>query len=227
MPALTSIKEAMSSFRQMGTLLPTQTHLAHSIARTLPRRNGLNIVELGAGEGSITRAIVRELGKLEYRLLAVELNETLLRANRQALASRFNGSAGRVVFVQGDAFGFGRILEEQKMPNVDVVVSTLPLYYFPPNRRKGLFAMARERLGEAGMYVQYRYTPDGLDELRPYFSRIQRRFVLNLMPAWLFVCDNQENGVTSRHAWPGLQKPATSEFNPCAPDLNINNQESR
>jgi phosphatidylethanolamine/phosphatidyl-N-methylethanolamine N-methyltransferase len=226
MPALTFIKEAMSSFRQMGTLLPTQTHLAHSVARTLPRRNGLNIVELGAGEGSITRAVVRELGKLEYRLLAVELNETLLRANRRTLASRCNGSAGRVVFVQGDAFAFGRILEEQKMPRVDVVISTLPLYYFPPSQRKGLFAMARERLGEAGMYVQYRYTPDGMDELRPFFSRIQRRFVLNLMPAWLFVCDNHENGVTSRSRRPGMEEPSTDPFDRCAPDLDIKHRQS-
>jgi phosphatidylethanolamine/phosphatidyl-N-methylethanolamine N-methyltransferase len=196
MPVLTFIREALTSFRQLGTFLPTQTHLAQSIARTLPQRDGLNIIELGAGEGSITRAIVSQLDGVQYRFLVIELNGKLLKANQATIHSNprrraARASKGRLAFIQEDAFALERILEDQQMTTVDAMISSLPLYYIPAAQRKYLFAMAKDRLGQQGVYVQYRYTPQGTDELEPFFSHIRRRFVLNLLPAWLFVCHNQ------------------------------------
>lgn len=202
MPVLTFMREAVTSFRQLGTFIPTQPWLARDIARSLPRREGVRVVELGAGEGSITRAIVRELGERDYRFVVIEANENLLAANRQSIMGRAAGGrcasegalqealARRLLFLREDALALGRILDEWDMAAVDAIVSSLPLAYFTPLQRRDLFALAKGRLVEEGVFVQYRYTPVGLRELRPFFSRIERRYVPHFLPAWVYVCGN-------------------------------------
>jgi phospholipid N-methyltransferase len=199
MPVLTFMKEAVGSFRVLGTFLPAQPLLAQKIARNLPRRPGMRIVELGAGEGSITRAIVEELAATEYEFLVIESRKTLLNANQGSIlgADRNGGdgdlrrSAGaRLTFLPADAFTLGRILDQRGILWVDAIVSSLPLFYFTPVQRRDLFALAQDRLNRSGIFIQYRYTPQGLDELRPFFQRVNRSFVPNLLPAWLFICRN-------------------------------------
>jgi phospholipid N-methyltransferase len=185
MSALVFMKEAVISFRQLGTFLPTQSNLARSMARSLPHRSGMKIVELGAGEGSITRAIVHELGEIDYQLLVIEPNENLLTANQQSIHS-----GTRLDFLPADAFSLGRILDDRRISPVDAIVSSLPLFYFSPVQRRDLFALVKDRLAREGMFIQYRYTPAGVRELQPFFSRIHRRFVPHLFPAWLFICAN-------------------------------------
>jgi phospholipid N-methyltransferase len=203
MPVLTFMKEAVGSFRELGTFLPTQPFLAQKIARSLPHRPGMSIAELGAGEGSITRAIVDELRGMDYEFLVIEPRETLLSANEKSIrvsrsgtgaqrrmsGLRGNGGA-RLAFLLDDAFALGRILDDRGIGWVDAIVSSLPLFYFSPIQRRELFALARDRLTPEGVFIQYRYTPQGLDELRPYFGWIHRSFVANVLPAWLFVCRN-------------------------------------
>jgi phospholipid N-methyltransferase len=215
------MKEAVTSFRKLGTFVPTQPGLAREIARTLPHRDGIKVVELGAGEGSITRAIVQELGGLDYRFLVIEPNENLLAANQRSLlggptAGQPRGNrrrcdgGGELWFLGEDALALGRILDEREMPAVDAIVSSLPLAYFTPIQRRDLFALAKDRLFENGVFVQYRYTPGGVPELQPFFSRIHRRFVPHFLPAWLFVCDNSvgPNGaqVALAHDRPGPER---------------------
>ena len=206
MSMLMFMREAVISFRQLGTFLPTQSCLARNIARTLPHRDGMKIVELGAGEGSITRAIIHELGEIDYRFLVIEPNENLLTANQQSIcllaglpedqdygdpvpAAR-GDSRRHLHFLPADAFALGRILDDRHISSVDAIVSSLPLFYFSPLQRRDLFALAKDRLAQEGIFIQYRYTPAGVGELQPFFSRIHRRFVPNFLPAWLFVCEN-------------------------------------
>lgn len=212
------MKEAVTSFRKLGTFVPTQPGLAREIARTLPRRDGVRIVELGAGEGSITRAIVQELGALDYRFLVIEPNENLLAANQRSLLGRAGGREGRLggvtsrgdgggelYFLRDDALALGRILDDREMSLVDAIVSSLPLAYFTPIQRRDLFALAKDRLFEDGVFVQYRYTPGGVPELQPFFSRIRRRFVPHILPAWVFVCENSSGPNGARAS--GVLKP--------------------
>jgi phospholipid N-methyltransferase len=193
MPVLTFMKEAVGSFRELGAFLPTQPLLAHKIARNLPHRPGIRIVELGAGEGSITRAIVEELAATDYELLVIESRTNLLTANEKSIRDRAGSGvhrrcASRISFLLEDAFSLGRILDQRGISWVDAIVSSLPLFHFAPAQRRDLFALAQDRLNRTGVFIQYRYTPQGLDELRPFFDRVHRSFVPNVLPAWLFVC---------------------------------------
>lgn len=189
------VREASTSFRQMGTFLPAQRHLARKVSEAVPRRDGVTIMELGAGEGCLTRAIVRQLDGLAYRFLVIELSRPLIEANRQAIGVCFSlqedpAKRGRLHFLQGDALAFESTLRQLGLSRVDAVVSSLPLQYFSCKQRLRLFRSVRNVLGQEGVFVQYRYTPRGVAELSRYFGQVRRRFVLNVLPAWLFVCNH-------------------------------------
>ncbi|MBM3881719.1 MAG: hypothetical protein FJ387_18675 [Verrucomicrobia bacterium] len=193
MAVLIFLKEALTSFRRMGAFLPAQRHLIDAVVNALPRRNRLTIVELGAGEGCITRAVVRKLDGLEYQLLVFELSDALLEANRHALGvpSRRTHAQihrGTLALLKQDAFRFPDVLAEHGVSHVDAVLSSLPLSHSPAARRRAFIESVRTTLADQGLFVQYRHTPRGAHELHDCFLDVQRRFVVNLMPAWVYTC---------------------------------------
>lgn len=127
-----------------------------------------------------------------YRFVVVELSSALLRANYESLQSGggpeiHDSRAGHLQFVEADALGFERTMGRLGVSAVDAVVSSLPLFYFKPETRWRLLRGIRRRLREGGQFLQYRYTPQGAAELGRFFSQVQRRFVMNFLPAWMFI----------------------------------------
>lgn len=199
------VRESFGSFRQLGTFLPAQLHLARKVAAAVPRKNGMILVELGAGEGCLTRAILHHLAGLEFWFLVVELNGNLLRANRESIAAEFPTKAnsnspmqmqfgkGCVLFLQENAMALDRMLARFSIQGADAVVSSLPLFYLSPAQRQNLLHSIRKNLGETGVYVQYRYSPRGTSELTEHFRSIHKEFILNLPPASLWSCSNRHS----------------------------------
>jgi phosphatidylethanolamine/phosphatidyl-N-methylethanolamine N-methyltransferase len=125
---------------------PSSATLASVIAAKVDlRRKGL-VVELGAGTGAVTRALL-ERGVSPDRLLAVENSPYY--AN--LLRNRFAG----VEIVQGDALQFERLLPDG-VP-VAAVVSGIPLLHLAPARRRAFIAHALALQPGAGLYVQLSY----------------------------------------------------------------------
>lgn len=193
MATLTFLREALTSIHQVGNILPAQRLLVQAMITPLPRRNRIRIIELGAGEGCITRAIIRKLDGLDYHLISIELNERLLAANQEALAN-LRGPAparngkGCVALLRHDAFAFPEVMQAHGMQQADAIISSLPLSNFPAQRRRALLADVRQTLAEHGVFTQYRHAPLGLEELQAHFPRVHCRFVPNLLPAWVYSC---------------------------------------
>ena len=193
MDVLSFLKEALSSFQRVGAFLPAQKLLVNAVVEALPSRNSMTIVQLGAVEGSTTRAIMHKMDGLEYRLKAFELNEMLLDANRRALGRPACRPAApmqreRIELPQQDAFAFAQALTQRGVARVYAVLSLLPLSHCSPARRQSLLQSIITMLREEGIFVQYRHTPRGLRELKRCFPDVQRRLVFNVLPAWVYTC---------------------------------------
>lgn len=193
MPVLTFMREALTSFRQIGTFFPAQRLVIKAIVNALPYHPGVTIVELGAGEGCITRGILRKFDGMDFRLVVVEVNENLVRANLESMKlppdqreARINGA--RVSFLCDDAFALPELLQAQGLSKVDAVLSSLPLSHCPREQRDRFLQSIRAALRDPGVFIQYRHTPRGLRELQGHFDQVQRQFALNLLPAWIYTC---------------------------------------
>ena len=110
-------------------------------------RSGARVIELGAGTGTVTEALLRT-GVRPEDLYLLERNEAFF----DILARRFP----RCPLVAADALE----LEERfaaSLGSFDFVVSGLPLLLFSPEQKTRLFEQIFKVLGPAGAYQQFTY----------------------------------------------------------------------
>ena len=137
----TLVKEPFS----VGAVAPSSRRLAnHMVADIVP---GSRVIELGAGTGALTRAIL-DSGVNASDLLVIEQNE----AFSEMLRKRFPG----VAVITGNALGLKRHADALPGP-VDFVVSGLPLLLFTPGRKLRLLYQVFSVLTEGGAFHQFTY----------------------------------------------------------------------
>lgn len=160
-----------------GAQCPSGRALAREVARAVdPQVPGL-VIELGAGTGSVTRALIAR-GVPEERLLLVESN-----AEFCALLSQRYPQAR---LVQGDALALPRWLRQTSSAPVAAVVSGLPLKLMPPRVRVRLLHDCLRLMGPGGRFIQFTYVTGSPVPLRKGLrvqAQASRRVWLNLWPA--------------------------------------------
>ncbi len=153
------IRGLIENPRGVSAPTPSSAPLAAAIAAKVnPFVPGL-VVELGAGTGAVTAALLAR-GVSPDRLMAFESSPAFCRL----LTARFPG----VWVVCGDAFAFDTHLSDDD--RVAAVVSGLPLLHFTPARRRELIRRSLDRQGVHGRFIQLSYgwrpaTPPGSDFL--------------------------------------------------------------
>ncbi len=178
------MKAFLRQGRKIASFAPSSRYMARKIVDGIDWDKARCIVELGAGTGPITAEIVKRV-KSHTKLLVVELDPTLC----GRLKSRFKGVTN-VDVVQGDATKFDRLLHERGLPQVDHVLSGLPLPSFPEELRNTVLETSARTLAPNGTFRQLTVMPLIYYRLYArYFSDVQFRFVpLNLPPGGVYVC---------------------------------------
>ncbi len=164
--------------RQVGTPTRSSLFLVRGIVREIA---GDRIVELGPGDGPVTKGILKVLP--EYgRLVSIENNRRLYEQLRQIIDPRFTA-------VYDTAENLEKRLEELEMNEVDCIVSGLPLTSLDGRVKKKVLEACKRH----SLFIQYKYWGSkGL--LEKYFSRIRTKLVLrNAPPAVIYVCRNANN----------------------------------
>lgn len=137
----TSLKNPVS----IGAVLPSSRQLADSLV--VGMGPGARVIELGAGTGVVTQAIL-DAGVAPRDLIAVERNEEFVEVLREQFPA--------VTVIRADALSLRHHLGEFAGP-ADFVVSGLPLMLFPPRRQVRLLSQAFRLLGPSGCFHQFTY----------------------------------------------------------------------
>lgn len=135
----------------VGLPFPSSGWTARRLARAALEAaipNGGPVLELGAGTGSVTRALV-ELGCPVQQIVAIEHDRELCRS----LEQRFPG----LQVLQGDALALGRTLAQDGPSSVRVVVSGLPMRAIPSAAATRCYADAFDLMPAGGAIIQYTY----------------------------------------------------------------------
>lgn len=169
---------------KMGAVVPSSRKLSSALAEQVDRNNLGMVVELGAGTGVVTHALLHE-GIGSDRLLVVERDPRLF----GVLSSHFH----HLRVVCGDAMALQQLLREQKVDKVNAIVSSLPLLGMPKEIRN---AIEQEMLAticaHGGRIIQFTYGPNSpitVANLKR-FQVVGRRvkFVMaNIPPAHIWV----------------------------------------
>ena len=139
-----------SSPYRIGGIMPSAKPLAWAMAcASIKARRGEGpVVELGAGTGSITRALI-EQGIVEQNLVLIEQDREMCRW----LERRFP----RAAVVRGEAAQIERILAQECASPASVVVSSLPLRNLQSGEREAIVQASLNAVPEGGAFVQYTY----------------------------------------------------------------------
>lgn len=186
---LTFFSQWLRHPRLMASAVPSGRQLAQLMAAALPSPQS-NVVELGAGTGAITEALVQH-GIEPGRLLVVEMNPVLYRL----LQKRFPS----VRVACGDARHLETLVEAAgafPTQEVDAVCSSLGLLTMPKDVQHDIVASAFRVLGRNGVFIQYTYGPrppmddDVCEALGLKYHRAKLAW-RNLPPARLYVYSRQ------------------------------------
>ncbi|MCA8067677.1 class I SAM-dependent methyltransferase [Burkholderia sp. AU38729] len=136
--------------RRVGALAPSGPALAALITAEIPR-DGATVIELGAGTGVFTRALLAR-GVTSDRLVLVEADPAFANAlRRQFPALRVMQMNAAQLGVTGDFFGGAR---------ADAVVSGLPLVAMPVEQAVSIVHCTFARhLAADGAFYQFTYVP--------------------------------------------------------------------
>jgi phospholipid N-methyltransferase len=163
----------------MGAVAPSGRPLAKLMARDL--RPGARVVELGAGTGTLTQAVLAK-GVRPEDFYIVERDPQLVKI----LERRFP----HCHVVAADALSLGEHLGSAA-GTFDFVISGLPLVLFSPDRRRRLLANALELLKPGGSIHQFTYAgrcPVDRESRRALdiHSRLLGIAAFNLPPAFVY-----------------------------------------
>ncbi len=131
-----------------GAVLPSGIGLARAMAEQVDFDRDGAIVELGAGTGAVTRALL-DSGVPADRLVVVERNAAFC----QHLRAKFEN----LLVVQGDARYLQSLLASQGVLRVGTVVSSLPLLSLRVAAQQAVLKESFGMLGTAGSFVQFTY----------------------------------------------------------------------
>jgi phosphatidylethanolamine/phosphatidyl-N-methylethanolamine N-methyltransferase len=136
--------------RSTASIVPSGAALARLMARQIdPRRPGI-VVELGAGTGAITVALLGT-GLAPERLIVVERDGVLHRL----LQKRFPN----LLILRDDAANLGARLADRGIDRVAAVVSSLPFLAMGERQQRTVLAEAHALLDDTGAFIQYTYGP--------------------------------------------------------------------
>jgi phosphatidylethanolamine/phosphatidyl-N-methylethanolamine N-methyltransferase len=132
---------------QMGSIVPSSPALGRRIAALVERGPEEVVVELGAGTGAVTRALLAG-GVPPERLVVVEIVPEMARH----LARELPG----VTVLEGDAFALAETLPAPLHGRVGTVICGIPLVLLPLERQRA-FVAAVEAVAPGRGFLLYTY----------------------------------------------------------------------
>ncbi|MBY0462476.1 MAG: methyltransferase domain-containing protein [Alphaproteobacteria bacterium] len=142
---------------QMGTLAPVTPRLAKLAADLVENPSDL-IVELGAGTGRLTRALLAH-GVKPKNLVLVELDPELCVFLKETLKDLPECKNSMPHIIEGDATKLAEIIPESFKGKVSTVVSAIPFMYIPPIAREQIVKSSFDVLKPEGSILHVTYNP--------------------------------------------------------------------
>jgi len=181
------LQEFFKAASTTGAVLPSSPRLAELLVEKANVRASSQILELGPGEGVVSREILKAKRR-ESRFLAVEKNPRfveLLRARNP-----------EVPVIEGCGTRLAEHTRDHEMHSVDCVVSCLPWASFPSGLQVDILQQVIATLKPGGTFATFAYfgphwLPAGQSfrkKLKSAFSRIHtsRVELINFPPAFVY-----------------------------------------
>jgi len=179
--SLLLLSNFMKNPKEVGAVAPSSKFLTREIVKNINFSKSKNIIELGPGLGTFTKAILKK-ARPDAKLFCFEVNKKFCDYIRK------NISDERLVLINAGAEKVSSI-KKFNVKRADCIISGLPFRNFSYAIRRMIFQAVKDSLTDEGKFILFQYT-NGLGKTLSYhFSNIKRKFVaLNVPPSFVYVC---------------------------------------
>lgn len=179
------IRESIRNLKTVGTITKSSRALCKGMAKEVDYSSAKAIVELGAGDGVITKHILKAMAT-DARLLVFEVNKSFCDQLRSI-------DDERLIVVQDGAERLKHYLEKHDFGKVDAVVSAIPFVIFSDEQARQIITACRDHMKKGAPYIQVHYSLVARKMYREIFGNVKTKFIpFNIPPA--FVLTSQVNG---------------------------------
>jgi phospholipid N-methyltransferase len=160
---------------KMGAAWPSSKRLAQAMVKDIPVNNHDSILELGAGTGVVTQALL-EHGITPQQIFVLE--------HSKALANFLAQSYPNMHIIHGDALHIDELLSDKNV-TTSAVVSSLPIKFFSQQQLEKLYQQIYQVLQPGGLYIQFTYDLRRKNQISTNkFKHLTTKYVwLNFPPA--------------------------------------------
>ena len=179
-------KESIRNLKTTGTLIRSSKYLCKSMIKPVDFEKASVIIELGAGDGVITKHILRHMKK-DCTLLTFEVNRLFCDQIREI-------KDDRLIIIEDSAEKLGEYLAKYNLGKADYVISAIPFVTLPEQLAKSIIRTSKDNMKENGLYIQVHYSLLAKKFYQSIFGNVDVNFVpLNIPPAFVLV---SEKGTT-------------------------------
>lgn len=176
------LRESLRNLRAMGSVAPSSRFLCRRIVAKIDPERAHVVVELGPGDGVITRYILERIPS-DCRLFVFEINDSFV----EKISQRFDDP--RLVVIHDSAERMGQHFERLGIKEVDYFVSGIPFVMLTESLSETIIRECLRWLRPAGRFIQFHYSSIRLNLYRRVFGNAEVDFIpLNLPPAIVIAC---------------------------------------
>lgn len=177
MNSLSFIKAAIKDYK-VGAITASSRYTVQQVVGELNSKYKY-IIEYGAGDGVITKEILKVL-PADGKLIAVEVNRDLLRELRKV-------KDRRLIVADEDVIKLSENFSQFHLPRIDAIISGIPFTFLEPKKRKTLIANTHSGLAQGGVFIVYQVSPLILPLLKKYFTNVRLRFEPRNLPPYFIM----------------------------------------
>lgn len=184
MNTIAFLREGLKNLKTVGTVTRSSRQLCEKAVSFVDFSNAEVLVELGAGDGVITKHLLKHM-RPDARLLAFEVNPKFCALLRDI-------GDDRLIVVEDSAEHIGRYLRDNDLGEIDDVVSAIPFVALPKEAGQQIVTASRDHLKMGGHYIQVHYSLLMKSLYEGIFGNVDVNFVpMNLPPAFLLVSERR------------------------------------
>jgi len=174
-------KEGLKNLRTIGTVTQSSSYLCKKIVDMSDLSAAKCIVELGAGDGVMTRHILDEMPH-DGKLFTFEINDKFCDILRDI-------EDGRLIVIEDSAEYIKKYINQYGFEEVDVIFSALPFVVLPDDVSKSIVQSCYDYLKPLGQFLQVHYSLVQKKLYKRTFGNVDVKFqFLNLPPAFILSC---------------------------------------
>lgn len=144
------IKQLIKNPKSVGAIVPSSTALANLVSQYVTVNDDEYVVELGAGTGRLTQALLRS-GIPTRQIMLIEVDRIMCDFLRHNLPG--------IAVIEGDAACFSQLIPEHLIGKIKTVVSGIPMINLPLHQQKNIVDSVFSVLSPGGYLLQFTYGP--------------------------------------------------------------------